>query len=59
MSRESLGNGVLAEAVGELTRDRLEPLEDLQATKEYRMWLARRLGARAARRAAGAAEVVT
>ena len=59
MSREALSNGALEEAVGDLTRDRLQPLDDLQASKEYRMWLARRLGARAVRRAAGAAEVVT
>ena len=59
MPREALSNGALEEAVGDLARDRLQPLDDLQASKEYRMWLARRLGARAVRRAAGAAEVVT
>ena len=54
MSREQLADGAADEAVAEAGRDRLEPLDDLHASREYRMWLARRLGAQAARRAAAA-----
>jgi carbon-monoxide dehydrogenase medium subunit len=52
MMPEELADGVLIEALEDVTRA-LEPLDDLHASRAYRMWLARRLGARTAQRAAG------
>jgi carbon-monoxide dehydrogenase medium subunit len=46
----------LEDAVGALARERLEPEDDIHASARYRLWLAHRLGVRAARRAAGALE---
>jgi carbon-monoxide dehydrogenase medium subunit len=56
MSAEHLADGVVDEAVADTIRDRVNPLDDLHASREYRMWLARRLGAQAARRATGGLE---
>ena len=42
------------EAIGALVRERLEPEDDLHADARYRLWLAERLGVRAARRAVDA-----
>lgn len=47
-----LGGETLEEAVRGAAHAALEPEGDLHASAEYRMWLAERLGARAARRAA-------
>jgi len=49
---DEMADGALAEALEDATRSQLEPIDDLHASGEYRMWLAKRLGLRAARRAA-------
>jgi len=49
-----IADGALAQALAATVRSRLEPANDLHATRDYRLWLAERLGARAARRAAAA-----
>ncbi len=55
LGREDLEGPALEEAVRLLVRDRLDPADDLHATRAYRVRLGERLGGRAARRAAAAA----
>ncbi|HEX4805745.1 MAG TPA: FAD binding domain-containing protein [Conexibacter sp.] len=55
LAPEELEGPALDDAVAAIVGERLEPEEDIHASVAYRTWLARRLGARAARRAGRAA----
>jgi aerobic carbon-monoxide dehydrogenase medium subunit len=56
LDADELAGGSGAEELRALARERLEPEDDIHATARYRLWLAERLGLRAARRAAAALE---
>lgn len=51
MSHSEVDHPTLDEAIGELVAENLDPHDDIHATADYRSFLARRLGRRAARRA--------
>jgi CO/xanthine dehydrogenase FAD-binding subunit len=51
LSREQLAGGELEQAVQQIVEERLEPDQDIHATAQYRVHLARRLGVRTVREA--------